>query len=486
MRNLNDMTVPSALTVPENNNHTRPGLMRSWMARLKGRWVLPLVAISCWGLVQTPAADWPRLGGPEGSWVSPETGLAHTWPEAGPRVLWTVEVADGFAGPAIYAGQVFLLDRVDDQQDVLRCFELDTGRELWKLAFSAPGTLPFNGSRNVPTVEEKHIFALGPMGQLHCVDRQTHEVVWSKHLVNDFKDPAVDGGAPAQNREQELARTQLPTWGMTQAPLLYRDLVIVAPQTQKIGLVAYEKATGKIRWQSGYIGRNWYSHVSPYLTTLGGVAQIIMLAQPSDPEKSPDQAPPAMITSLDPDTGRILWSTKTPAPYKIPISEPLRVADDRLFITGNYGLGCLMLAVTRTADQWDPEVLFHHRAVAAHIHSPVLYQDRIYVTSFKEHGGAATGLACLNLSGELLWQTGPALQFDSGSYLLADGLVYVMHGKKGQLHLVDASSGKLLAKAPVLEARNGNVWAPMALSQGKLVVRDQHQMKCLDVREEKR
>ena len=76
-------------------------------------------------------------------------------------------------------------------------------------------------------------------------------------------------------------------WGLTQAPLIYRDLVIVAPQTQKIGVVAYEQATGKVRWTSGYIGRNWYSHVSPYLATLCGVDQVIMLAQPSDPEKSP-------------------------------------------------------------------------------------------------------------------------------------------------------------------------------------------------------
>jgi hypothetical protein len=113
-----------------------------------------------------------------------------------------------------------------------------------------------------------------------------------------------------------------------------------------------------------------------------------------------------------------------------------------------------------------------------------LYKERIYVTSFKEHGGAHTGLVSLSSAGEPLWQTGPALQFDSGGLLVADDLAYLMHGKTGELCLLDISNPepKLLAKAKVLTAKGGTVWAPLALSDGKLLVRDQHQLKCLAVR----
>lgn len=442
-----------------------------------------VVLILC-GVSHSYAADWPRLGGPGGSGVSPETGLARSWPAAGPRVLWTLDVAEGFAGPAIRDGQVFLLDRMNDRQDVLRCLDLETGRELWRLAYDAPGTLPYNGSRNVPTVDDQFIFTVGPMGHFHGIDRRTHRIIWSSHLVNDFKDPQIDRAEPPQSRAEKLERAQLPRWGMTQAPLLYRDLVIVAPQTQKTGLVAYEKATGKIRWRSAYIGRNWYSHVSPYLTQLGGIEQVIMLAQPSDPEKSPDQAPPAIVSSIDPNTGNILWTNTTPGPLKLPIPQPLRIADDRLLITGGYGLGCVGFQVVRAASQWDTKVVFRSRMVATHIHSPILYQERVYATSFKEHGGTLTGLACMDLKGEPLWQTGPTQQFDFGALLIADGMAFVMHGKTGELHLFELSpgGGKLLAKSKVLNAENGMVWAPLALSQGRLVVRDQHQMRCLDVK----
>ncbi len=442
------------------------------------------LVIQCWAASPLFAADWPRLGGPGGSGVSPETGLARAWPGSGPRVLWTVDVAQGFAGPAVRDGEVFLLDRPSDERDVLRCLDLNTGRELWTFAYDAPGTLPYNGSRNVPTVDPERIFMMGPFGHFHCLDRKTHQVIWAKHLVNDFKDPEVDRTEPSRNRSETLARTQLPMWGMTQAPLLYRDWVIVAPQTQKIGLIACEKATGKIRWQSAYIGRNWYSHVSPSLTTLCGVEQILMLAQPSDPEKSPSQAPPATVTSIEPETGRILWTTTTPAPDKIPIPQPLRLSEDKLLITGGYGLGCVILQVRHTADRWETEVVKRNKEVAGHIHSPVLYRDRVYVTSFKEHGAVRTGLVCLDLEGAPLWQTGPALQFDQGSFLIADGLAFIMHGKNGQLHLLELAetAPKHLAQAAVLNAPKGMVWAPMALSQGKLLVRDQSQMKCLDVR----
>jgi len=433
--------------------------------------------------ITAQAADWPRLGGPDASWISPETNLARNWPVDGPRVMWSVEVAEGFAGPAVYDGKVYLLDRQGNQQDVLRCFALETGKELWRIAYDAPGSLPYNGSRNVPTVAGNNVFIIGPFGHLHCVDRKKHEIVWSKHLVDDFKEADVDRPDAPKNREESLARAQLPMWGMTQAPLLYRDLVIAAPQTRKTGLVAYEKSTGRIRWTSGYVGRNWYSHVSPYLTSLCGADQIIMMAQPSDPEKAPQDAPPAIITSLDPTTGQILWTNVTPAPDKIPIAEPVRIATNELFITGGYGLGCLALQVSHSKEKWETSLVYHTRAVGAHIHSPVFYRDRIYVTSFKEHRGTNTGLVCLRPDGEPVWQTGPEQQFDSGDYLFADGMAFVMNGKNGELNLFElADSGPtLLGKAKVLNGKDGKVWAPMALSRGKLIVRDQHEMKCLDV-----
>ncbi|MEI7730362.1 MAG: PQQ-binding-like beta-propeller repeat protein [Verrucomicrobiota bacterium] len=426
-------------------------------------------------LAQT--ADWPQLGGPNGAGVSPERGFARAWPTNGPKVAWSIPLGDGYAGAAVRDALVYVLDRAGEAQDVLRCLDLATGREHWQLALDAPGKLPFHGSRNVPTVDAERVYAVGPFGQVYCVNRSTHQLEWQHHLLAEFKDPQVDRAAAATNRLDALARTQLPMWGMTQAPLIYQDVVIVAPQTAKVGLVAYDKVTGKERWRSAYIGRNWYSHVSPYLTRLCGVEQIIMLAQPSDPEKYP----PAIVSAVEPSTGRILWQTKTPGPHKIPMAQPLRLGEDRLFITGGYRLGCALLQVSHEREQWATKVVLHNKEVAGHIHSPILYRDHVYVLSFKEHGATNTGLVCLNLQGQVQWQTGPDLRFDNGALLLVDDLALVMQGKTGELHLfeVNPAGFKLLARVNLFDG--GSPWAPMALSDGKLLLRNLHELKCLEL-----
>ena len=97
--------------------------------------VLGLAVLLC--VSAGPAADWPQFGGPEGNFTSPETGLARSWPEGGPKVLWSAKAGKGFGGPAIRDGQVHLLERVG-KQDVLRCFDLLTGKELFKNAKCNP------------------------------------------------------------------------------------------------------------------------------------------------------------------------------------------------------------------------------------------------------------------------------------------------------------------------------------------------------------
>lgn len=450
--------------------------------RKQWRWRNGGIAAALLGsLIPSIGADWARLGGPAGTFVSPETNLARAWPASGPRVVWSVDVGRGFAGAAVHSVEVFLLDRPDVTNDLLRCFSLASGMELWSFGYAAPGTLQFPGSRNVPTVDAARVYAVGPFGHFSCFDRASHTLLWQKHLVNDFKDPSMDRSEAPQNREETLSRAQVPMWGMTQSPLLHGSNVIVAPQTRKVGLEAYDQATGRPRWQSGYIGRNWYSHVSPVLMRLAGVEQIIMLAQPSDPEKSPQNAPPAIISAVEPFTGRILWTTLTPAPYKIPISQPMQVEEDRIFVTGGYGFGCLMLRVKRDGEGWTNEVVFHHREVAAHIHAPVRFGQGLAISSFKEQGGRNSGLVWLDFDGQARWQTGPAVQYRDGALLVAGELLLAMHGNNGQLDLLEVSPAgfKVLAEAPVLEGPE--VWAPLALSQGRLLVRDHKQLKCLDV-----
>ena len=88
----------------------------------------------------------------------------------------------------------------------------------------------------------------------------------------------------------------------------------------------------------------------------------------------------------------------------------------------------------------------------------------------------------MSFDGKQVWTSEGKASFELGSLFLADGMLFVLEGKTGMLRLIEASTTeyKELASAKVLDGPD--VWAPMALSNGKLVLRDLSKMVCLDVR----
>ena len=174
----------------------------------------------------------------------------RSWPASGPEVLWTVNVGPGYGGPVIKDGKVYLLDRDDKTGDLLRCFDFSNGKELWKFSYDAPGSVMFPGSRSVPAVDGKYVYSCGHNGDLYCIDINTHKPVWNKNIWTDF------GG------------TKLPIWAISQCPLVYGDLVIVAPQAPEAGVIAFNKGTGKIIWKTPYLGNESYS--SPSVVKIDG------------------------------------------------------------------------------------------------------------------------------------------------------------------------------------------------------------------------
>jgi outer membrane protein assembly factor BamB len=91
----------------------------------------------------------------------------------------------------------------------------------------------------------------------------------------------------------------------------------------------------------------------------------------------------------------------------------------------------------------------------------------------------------MGMDGKIAWKTGDNPLFNKGGAILADGLLLAVDGNK-MLYLIepDASGFKPLASTELLEA--GENWSPLALADGKLLIRDQKNLKCIAVAQQAR
>jgi len=407
------------------------------------------------------AADWPGYLGPRRDGTSAETGLLRTWPKEGPTVLWTVPVGIGYGGPVVVGGKVYLLDRDDTVGDKLRCLDFASGKELWSFTYEAPGKFDHPGSRTTPTVDGGNVYVSGPLGDLYCISTTTHKPVWNKNVWKEF------GGG------------QLPRWALTQNPLIYRNLVIVASQTSQTSVVAYDKLTGELKWKSPVLSGS-AGYVSPSLVKVGGDDHLVMIMSSKGFGRS---AGGGSVAGLDPLSGTVLW-TYGNWQCGIPVPHAVDAGDGRILITGGYSAGAAMIKVHRAADgTYGVTELFKNVNFGAHTQPPILYKDHFYAQyTINER---SDGLVCMTLDGQIKWKTGDDPSFNKGGAVLADGLLFSVDGNK-LLYLIepDPSGFKPLASAELLEP--GENWAPIALADGKLLIRDQKNLKCLAVAQQGR
>ena len=86
----------------------------------------------------------------------------------------------------------------------------------------------------------------------------------------------------------------------------------------------------------------------------------------------------------------------------------------------------------------------------------------------------------MTMAGQVKWKTAEEPPFSKGGAVLADGLLLATDGNR-KLYLIepDPAGFNPLASAELLEPANN--WAPIALVDGRLLIRDQTQMKCVQV-----
>jgi outer membrane protein assembly factor BamB len=397
--------------------------------------------------------DWPQFRGPNRDNISTETGLYRTWPAGGPKLLWKIPVAEGYAGAAIKDGRLYLNDyNAEKKEHLIRCLSLADGKDLWQWSYPVVINTNHGITRTVPALGSKLGFFLDPKCRFHAIDLKTGKIAWQKNLVQEYK-------------------ATIPQWYAGQNPLLDGDRVVLATGGTAL-VVVFDQATGKEIWHSPNPNNDLMSHTSVMATTIGGVKQYLYMTMNK-------------VVGVAAADGQILWTI--PFIGKMAVCpSPLAIGDGRIFITSGYEAGSMMIKVQKGASGFTAEKVYSLTSMQfnSEVHTPILFQNHLFAVGSRTKGR----FSCVGLDGKIVWQSPVASgdpegtrTFGLGGFLLADGMFFVLEGDTGMLRLIEASTTqyKELASAQILGGQE--IWGPMALSNGKLVIRDNNKMVCLEV-----
>ena len=401
--------------------------------------VLPLLFLAA----SVQAADWPTFRGADRTDVSTEVGLLKKWPSDGPPKVWMNQDAGlGYSGFAIVGNVIYTMGARDAMEYVI-AIDAVTGKEKWSAEAGALLTNGWgDGPRATPTVDGDKVYALSGKGSLVCLNVADGKPVWTASLT-------------------ELGG-KVPGWGYCESPLVEGNLVVATPGGAQGTLAAFDKATGKLVWQSA----EWTDpaqYASAIVVTHNGARQIIQLTMQS-------------IAGVNAADGKVLWKTEFPGKTAV-IPTPI-FKDGQVFVAAGYGVGCKSVKI---GEGNSVETVYESTDMVNHHGGVILVDGNLYGYNDK------AGWTCMDFkTGAVKWTEKKLL--GKGAIHYADGSFYLLEEKTGTVVLIKASpsgwdeQGRFTL-SPQTTQRNpkGMVWTHPVVSGGKLYLRDQELLFAFDV-----
>jgi outer membrane protein assembly factor BamB len=389
--------------------------------------------------------EWPQWRGPSRTGAV-AGGVRTDWERRPPEEVWRVPIGGGYGSCAVAAGRVYVQDRRDDRERVV-CLDAASGRLLWAHAYPAgaagtDGTFAV-GPRATPAVSGGRVFAVGGTGKCLALEAggAAARVCWEHDLLAEF------GG-------------RMTNWGVAGSPLVHGDRVVVQSGGTDGAVVAFDGATGVVKWKAG---SNPPSYCSPVAARVGGrdtlfalLADELLAIRPADGAV----------------TGRFPWAS-------INIATPLVVAD-YVFVSSAYGTGSALARAERSGDGVKLVKVYQRRRGYQNHFSTSVYRDKHLFGIDGQTGGG--GLKCVALAtGQPVADWGER-DIGQASLILA-GAHLIVQTAAGDVCLVAADPRAYRMLGRVKKVLGGkNNWATPALADGRLYLRGEEHVVCLDVR----
>jgi outer membrane protein assembly factor BamB len=395
------------------------------------------------------AGEWPQILGPSRSGIAaPDERLADAWPADGPRIVWRRDVGRGYAGLAVAARAAVLFHRLGNRE-VVEAIDPASGKTLWSDGHPtsfAPQVGGGDGPLCVPLIHGDRVVTFGAQGVLSCHTLADGSLAWRRDTHRDFG--AAEG-----------------YFGAGSTPLVVGDAVIVnvGGSRKEAGIVAFSLASGETLWTRS---SEPASYSSPVAVMLGDEPHAVMITR-------------YKCLLLDPITGAIRWEfpfgmrgPTVNAAMPVILGGP---AARSLVVTAAYGIGSVAGSFDREAftNRWEGI-----DSLATQYCTPVVLGDYLYCIDGRDDVPPADLVCVEAATGRVTWREA---NFGYGTLLAADGKLLAAK-TDGELVLLKATPAgvAVLARGRPLP---GGLRALPALAGGRLFIRDDSVLACLDLEE---
>jgi outer membrane protein assembly factor BamB len=416
--------------------------------------------------------DWPQWRGPSRDGVSLETGLLKTWPQDGPKLLWSFDQTGiGYSGFSVVGATLFTMgaeDEANGNREFVLAIDTTNGKERWRTQIGAFYKNGYgSGPRSTPTIDGDELYALGANGDLVCLNAVDGKKKWAKHLVKDF------GGG-------------LPGWGYSESVLIDGDKLIVTPGGNKGAIIALNKKNGEQVWRSEDL-KDRAAYSSVIAAEVGGIKFYVQQTQ-----KAGQGGGTCGVRASD---GKLLWYVEDNGYRTAVIPTPI-FYKDHVFVSAGYDAGCKLIRLSKDGDGIKADKVYANKVIVNH-HGGLIRLGE-YVYGHSDRGGW-TCLDFLKSDKADGPEAASTFRFGKGSAVYADGSLYCLDEVRGGAKGAPPRAGVVIKVAPspkawreegrftLLKADDrrsgqGGVWTHPVIAHGKLYLRDQYNLFCYDVK----
>jgi outer membrane protein assembly factor BamB len=395
------------------------------------------------------AADWPQWRGPTRNAYAPTDSPVITALPKELQPVWKLSIGGGFSSPIVASGKLVYLDE-QNGKEVAHLLDASTGKELWRVAYASSFQDEWGGGpRSTPLIDSDRLYVQSCDGEFRCLNLADGKDLWSVSFEKDF------GVKFLGSKVNEGTATRRGNNGS--GVIDGERLILPVGSTQGASLVCFNKLSGKVLWKAG---SDEAAYSSLMIATLAGMRQVVAFTADA-------------LLGAELETGRLLWRVPFKTDAKRHAGSPVIIGDT--VIVNSQTIGLVATRISADSGGQKASEAWANKNLKINLATPVLVGDYLYSQ------GVSPNYICASArTGELKW-TQPGFPGGKEAYcstiVTGKNLLVLTHD--GQLLLLAADPTKYteLGRLQVC----GKTWSFPALADGKLFVRDERSLVCLDL-----